>query len=169
MLTRTSRYQEGLNALVKEVAQRIPPLTRQVITQGTYEFHGYGTQKGYVVLMVTENPFKPKRAQALLTQVSRDFSATIPASQIQTAKEGEIKWPELDKFQKQASSGELSNIEKVQKELDETKIVMHKTVESMLQRGEKLDDLVAKSDQLSSMSKGFYKTAKQQNSCCLVM
>lgn len=119
--------------------------------------------------MVTENPFKSKRAQALLTQVSRDFSAAIPASQIQAAKEGEIKWAELDKFHKQASSGEMSNIEKVQKELDETKIVMHKTVESMLQRGEKLDDLVAKSDQLSSMSKGFYKTAKQQNSCCLVM
>lgn len=46
---------------------------------------------------------------------------------------------------------------RVQQELDETKIVLHKTMESLLQRGEKLDDLVSKSDQLSSQSKVFYK------------
>ena len=36
----------------------------------------------------------------------------------------------------------------------------HKTMESLLQRGEKLDDLVARSDALSAQSKLFYKTAK---------
>lgn len=56
---------------------------------------------------------------------------------------------------------------RVQKELDETKIVLHKTMESLLARGEKLDDLVAKSDELSSASKTFYKTAKKTNSCCV--
>jgi hypothetical protein len=45
---------------------------------------------------------------------------------------------------------------KIQKELDETKIVLHKTIESVLQRGEKIDDLVAKSDGLSAQSKMFY-------------
>lgn len=46
---------------------------------------------------------------------------------------------------------------KIQKELDETKIVLHKTIESVLQRGEKIDDLVAKSDGLSAQSKMFYR------------
>ena len=31
---------------------------------------------------------------------------------------------------------------KVQNELDETKIILHSTIEAVLQRGEKLDDLV---------------------------
>lgn len=35
-------------------------------------------------------------------------------------------------------------IMKVQQELDETKIILHKTMESLMQRGEKLDDLVAR-------------------------
>lgn len=48
---------------------------------------------------------------------------------------------------------------KIQKELDETKIVLHKTIESVLQRGEKIDDLVAKSDGLSAQSKMFYRMA----------
>lgn len=42
---------------------------------------------------------------------------------------------------------------KIQKELDETKIVLHKTIESVLERGEKIDTLVSKSNDLSSQSK----------------
>jgi synaptobrevin family protein YKT6 len=45
---------------------------------------------------------------------------------------------------------------KIQQELDETKIVLHKTIESVLERGEKIDSLVAKSDGLSAQSKMFY-------------
>ena len=79
---------------------------------------------------------------------------------------------------------------KIQKELDETKIVLHKTIESVLERGEKIDSLVEKSDGLSAQSKMFYskhlahvircgmnvlltslsiEQAKQQNSCCIIM
>lgn len=79
---------------------------------------------------------------------------------------------------------------KVQAELDETKVVLHKTIESVLERGEKLDNLVERSNALSAQSKMFYKTAKkvssiassfvfpsfvvlmsrlQQNSCCVLM
>ena len=45
---------------------------------------------------------------------------------------------------------------RIQKELDETKIVLHKTIESVLERGEKIDSLVEKSDGLSAQSKMFY-------------
>lgn len=45
----------------------------------------------------------------------------------------------------------------------------HGTIESVLQRGEKLDDLVAKSEDLGLQSKTFYKTAKKTNACCSYM
>eukprot|EP00112_Aurelia_sp_Birch-Aquarium-sp1_P005602 Seg164.16 transcript_id=Seg164.16/GoldUCD/mRNA.D3Y31 product="Synaptobrevin YKT6" protein_id=Seg164.16/GoldUCD/D3Y31 len=41
-----------------------------------------------------------------------------------------------------------------------------KEQEQVLQRGEKLDDLVTKSEGLSSSSKAFYTTARKTNSCC---
>lgn len=44
-----------------------------------------------------------------------------------------------------------------------------KTIDNVLERGEKLDDLVSKSQDLSSQSKVFYKQAKKTNSCCVVM
>ena len=40
---------------------------------------------------------------------------------------------------------------------------------SVLQRGEKLEDLVERSGELSAQSKLFYKQAKRANSCCVVI
>lgn len=45
----------------------------------------------------------------------------------------------------------------------------HKTIESVLARGEHLDSLVERSETLQASSKMFYKSAKKQNSCCVVM
>ena len=39
--------------------------------------------------------------------------------------------------------------------------LQHKTIESVLERGEKLDNLVERSNALSAQSKMFYKTAKK--------
>lgn len=55
---------------------------------------------------------------------------------------------------------------RMQDDLDETKIILRNTIEQVLERGEKLDDLVSKSEDLSAQSKAFYKTAKKTNSCC---
>ena len=67
--------------------------------------------------------------------------------------------PELKEYlTKYQDPQQADSILKIQKELDETKIVLHKTIESVLQRGEKIDDLVAKSDGLSAQSKMFYRT-----------
>ena len=74
---------------------------------------------------------------------------------------------------------------RVQNDLDDTKIVLvsrvwttgggitfinkgifslifsqHETIEQLLERGEKLDDLVQKTDKLSGTSKAFYKEVK---------
>jgi synaptobrevin family protein YKT6 len=52
---------------------------------------------------------------------------------------------------------------------DETKIVLHQTIDSVLRRGEKLDALVDKSNDLSLASQMFYKQARKTNSCCRFM
>jgi len=59
-------------------------------------------------------------------------------------------------------------ITKVNKELDKTIKIMSETVESILERGEKIEDLVNKSSELSLHSKIFYKTASDQNKCCII-
>lgn len=58
---------------------------------------------------------------------------------------------------------------KIQRDLDDTKVVLHQTIESMLERGEKLENLVDKSNDLSMASQMFMKQAKKTNSCCRLM
>ncbi len=54
----------------------------------------------------------------------------------------------------------------LQEEVEETKVVLHNTIQSVLERGEKLDDLVEKSESLSAQSKLFYTQARKMNKCC---
>jgi synaptobrevin family protein YKT6 len=49
-----------------------------------------------------------------------------------------------------------------------TNAYRYKTIDSLLDRGCKLDDLVNRSDDLTARSKVFYDTAKSTNSCCIV-
>ena len=43
---------------------------------------------------------------------------------------------------------------------------MHQNIEELLARGETLESLMEKSDDLSSSSVKFYTTAKRNNQCC---
>ena len=64
---------------------------------------------------------------------------------------------------------QADKLTKIQKDLDETKITLHQTIESVLQRGEKLENLVDKSQDLSMASQMFYKQARKNNQCCKLM
>ena len=44
-----------------------------------------------------------------------------------------------------------------------------RTIDSILERGAKLDTLVDQSEDLSRQSKMFYKQAKKTNSCCVIL
>lgn len=64
---------------------------------------------------------------------------------------------------------QADKLSKIQKDLDETKVILHETIDSMLARGEKLENLVDKSNDLSMASQMFYKQARKTNSCCRMM
>lgn len=72
----------------------------------------------------------------------------------------------LVQFQDPSQADQLTRI---MNELEQTKLVLHETIEAALQRGQKIDDLIVKSNDLSGSSKMFYKTAKKQNQCCTFM
>lgn len=109
-------------------------------------------------------------AHQLLSKIVDEFLAKYPRSAWAGTDAAALPFPALREYvQKYQDPQQADSIMKIQKELDETKIVLHKTIESVLERGEKIDSLVAKSDGLSAQSKMFYTQAKKQNSCCVVM
>lgn len=141
-----------------------------------YAYHVSSRRGGLCAVAVTDFNYNERVAQAMLTKVLDAFSAKYPESAYQNLPSkprgtpAPLPLPELKEYiTKYQRPEDIDPILQMQVELEETKGILHKTVEQVLDRGEKLDSLVAKSDQLSSQSKMFYTQAKKQNSCCTVM
>lgn len=122
--------------------------------------------------MITDDEYPTIVAHRVLSKIVDEFVSKYPRTAYANFTKGspQMSFPELKQYIAQYQDpAQADSIVKIQKELDETKIVLHKTIESVLERGEKIDNLVAKSDGLSAQSKMFYTQAKKQNSCCVVM
>ena len=121
-----------------------------------YTFHVYGRTEGVAGVIMSDHEYPALVAHQLLSKVVDEFLSKYPRSAFANSNPT-LAFPELkDYIMKYQDPQQADSIMKIQKELDETKIVLHKTIESVLQRGEKIDDLVAKSDGLSAQSKMFY-------------
>ena len=151
----------------KDMFQYIFSGERQSVKEGEYMCHAYVRSDSLVGLCVSDHEYPNRVAHTLLTKILEDFTAQVPRSQWTEGKEvAGFAGPldvHLKKFQNPVEADPMM---KVQNELDETKIILHNTIEAVLSRGEKLDDLVDKSEGLSLQSKTFYKTARKTNSCC---
>lgn len=129
--------------------------------------HVYVRADNLAGVLIADHEYPQRVAHTLLTKVLDDFTAKIPASLWPTGSEDSIEFPTLRAYlAKYQDPREGDALTKIQDDLDETKIILRNTIEAVLDRGEKLDDLVEKSAQLSYQSKAFYKTAKKTNACC---
>jgi len=182
--------QDVMAFMSKTVAERTPPTQRQSVQENSYVAHVHArpASDGIVGVIVTDTEYPTRVVFSLLNKVLDEFVLKVPktsySSQVSAITTGSQAAPTgkgtllasdsvfpqaQDYLKRYQDPRQADTIMKVQQELDETKIVLHKTIDSVLQRGEDLDKLVEKSATLSSSSKQFYKTAKKQNSCCVVM
>lgn len=140
---------------------------RQSVKEGEYMCHAYVRSDSLVGLCFSDHEYPNRVAHTLLTKILEDFAAQVPRSQWPEGKEVTGFSGPLDvHLKKYQDPVQADPMMKVQTELDETKIILHNTIEAVLNRGEKLDDLVDKSEGLSLQSKTFYKTARKTNACC---
>lgn len=121
-----------------------------------YTFHAYGRTEGVAGIIISDPDYPALVAHQLLSKVVDEFLSRYPRSSFANSNPT-LDFPQLKEYiVKYQDPQQADSIMKIQKELDETKIVLHKTIESVLERGEKIDSLVEKSDGLSAQSKMFY-------------
>eukprot|EP00979_Chaetoceros_neogracilis_P014057 scaffold4399_cov267-Chaetoceros_neogracile.AAC.8 len=160
---------EMLTFFSKTFTKRTQSGQRQSITHESYVVHCYVRSDGLAGAVTTDLEYPSRVAFVLLTQVLDEFTnahgtvwrdATEPYSMMFEPLEGY-----LVKYQDPAAADKVT---KIQKDLDDTTQILHKTIDSVLERGVKLDNLVERSDDLSRQSKMFYKQAKKTNACCVI-
>ncbi|KAH9500090.1 palmitoyltransferase [Bulinus truncatus] len=135
-----------------------------------YICHVYVRNDNLSGVVIADLEYPQRVAHTLINKVLDEFQEKCPKSQWSSVKENEASFPQLPELlQKYQNPREADAMTKIQSELDETKIILHNTIEAVLQRGEKLDDLVEKSEGLTQQSKTFYITAKKTNQCCTLL
>eukprot|EP00252_Welwitschia_mirabilis_P002188 TRINITY_DN12090_c0_g1_i2.p1 TRINITY_DN12090_c0_g1~~TRINITY_DN12090_c0_g1_i2.p1 ORF type:complete len:233 (-),score=35.72 TRINITY_DN12090_c0_g1_i2:312-1010(-) len=183
----------------RTIAKRTPPGQRQSVQQDEYKVHCYNKNGLCVVAFMDHHypvrsafslinksivAFGEKYYYAcpcahvygfwiiadIRLLIIEEYVKTFGESWRTVQSDSSQSWPYLNealtKFQDPAEADKLL---KIQKDLDETKIILHKTIDSVLARGEKLDSLVEKSTDLSMASQMFYKQAKKTNQCCTLL
>lgn len=134
----------------KMVIGRMELATRTSVKEQNYICHAYTKVDNLAVAIITDEEYPPKVAHTLTLQILEEF----PQVNLEEY---------LKKYQDPKNADAIMRL---QADLEETKIILHNSITNILKRGEKLDDLVAKSEDLSSQSKLFYKTARKTNQCC---
>ena len=180
--------QDMMAFMAKTVSERTQPMQRQSVQENNFTAHVHArpAADGVSGVLVSDSEYPVRVAYSLLGKVLEEFLIKLPKSiwqaqarqlaasgQIPSKGEGIVRMSEFpyaqDYLARYQDPRQADTILRVQQELDDTKIVLHNTIDSVLQRGEDLDKLVEKSGSLSQQSKMFYKSARKQNSCCGIM
>ncbi|CAD6188536.1 unnamed protein product [Caenorhabditis auriculariae] len=163
--------QEFMQFTGKLLVERSGLGARSSVKENEYLCHCYVRNDGLGAVCVTDAEYQARVAMSCLSRVLDDFTSKVSAvqwPQIKSDKDCTYNGlPEL--LAKWQNPRDADPMTRVQEEVEETKIVMHNTIQSVLDRGEKLDDLVKKSENLSDQSKLFYTQARKMNKCCNYM
>ncbi|XP_031310460.1 synaptobrevin homolog YKT6 isoform X1 [Camelus dromedarius] len=156
-----SSVQEFMTFTSQLIVERSAKGSRASVKEQEYLCHVYVRNDSLAGVVVADNEYPSRVAFSLLEKVLDDFSKQVDRIDWPVGSPATIEYTGLDThLSRYQNPREADPMTKVQAELDETKIILHNTMESLLERGEKLDDLVSKSEVLGIQSKAFYKTSR---------
>lgn len=160
--------------LSRTVAKRVGGGTRAQIIQNGNAIFAHSTVDGLVFIAVTDIEYNMRVAFSLLGDLAPLFQQTFRGKYdgvTADTPDNFLPWQHLDEtLVKYQNPEEEDKILRMKRDIDETKILMYTAIEDLLDRGQKIDDLVTQSEDLSYASKTFYSQAKQTNAgCCTVM
>eukprot|EP00828_Plagiopyla_frontata_P006497 TRINITY_DN12845_c0_g1_i1.p3 TRINITY_DN12845_c0_g1~~TRINITY_DN12845_c0_g1_i1.p3 ORF type:complete len:194 (+),score=44.97 TRINITY_DN12845_c0_g1_i1:71-583(+) len=120
------------------------------------------------VVVMTDNEYPAKSAFLIINEIKENFfKAYNPMQLSQITIDTNLEFKHLDiMISKYQNPAEVDKLLKLETTLKETKEIVVKTMEDLIQRGEDLDKLMEKSKDISTSSYTFYKNARKANSRC---
>ncbi|XP_059263518.1 synaptobrevin homolog YKT6-like [Mustela nigripes] len=165
-----SSVQEFMTFTSQRIAERSAKGSRASVKEQEYLCHVYVRNDNLAGVVIADSEYPSRVAFTWLEKVLDEFSKHVDRIEWPVGSPASIHYTALDDYlSRYQNPREADPMTKVQAERDETKIILHNTMESLLEPGERLDDLVSKSEVLGTQSKAFYKTARKQNSCCAIL
>lgn len=143
---------------------------RQSIDHEEYVVHIWLRGDGLGGVAVCDKEYPQRVAFTALNQLLTEFTDVHRDEWPMVREDVALPFSKLDEaiveFQDPAKADKLT---KIHEDLEKTISVVHKTIDSVLDRGTKLENLVKQSEDLGAQSKLFYNQAASANRCCVLM
>lgn len=161
---------EFIRFFCRTFIQRTSPGKRQSVEHENYMVHCYLRSDGLGCVTASVRDYNSRIIFTMMSQLVEKFATEYKSEIAKINIDASLAFEPLnDAIVKYQNPVEADKITKIQKDLDETIDIVHKTIDSVLDRGEKLDNLVKQSADLSTQSQLFYNSAAAQNKCCVIL
>ncbi|XP_048758004.1 vesicle-associated membrane protein 7-like [Ostrea edulis] len=152
--------------LVQSVLSNIPTRNdgKTTYQSESYSFHCV-IENGMIYLCAANVDFGKKQPYAFLAEIKRKFqSGTLAMKAVSAGSHeldsefGFVMAQDMEKFSK---PGAGDHVTALRSQVDDVKNVMTQNIERVLDRGERLENLIDKTEELEASSSQFQKTAKK--------
>jgi len=167
-----SRVEEFLKFGSRIVATRTTLGTRQIVTMpGDFPYQSYVYRRvdGLCCVVIADEEYPKLSAFQICNKVLAEFDRV-----------GNAAWKAVDKdhdggkpcdwlmaiLELSQDPKEVDKLAAIQRKLDDITVIMQQNIEKCLERGENLNSLMDKAEDLSASSKLFLKDTEKLNSCC---
>jgi synaptobrevin family protein YKT6 len=173
----TRRYvREFIIFTSREITKRItnrPTCTSHTIkdTDINVNFYSFKSPNGYSIVLLTIHDYNQRIAFELLDKINNLLCEQFNNEIIKINNNTDVN-VHIDTinnlFTKYQNPNEVDKILIVKDKLDDVKELMIQNIDKLLIRGEKIEDLIEQSNDLSNISKGFSRETKKLNRCCII-
>eukprot|EP00126_Sphaerothecum_destruens_P004076 Sdes_comp17975_c0_seq2m7231 len=123
---------EFMTFISKTLAERTCAGNRQTVEENEYHCHVHARSDNLAAVLISDKDYPTRVAFSLITKLIEEFIATFPRNLwgSPSSKPKDFPFPPLREYLiKYQDPTKADNLAKVQAELDETKIILHKTIE----------------------------------------
>jgi hypothetical protein len=115
-------------------------------------------KKDYIYCIVTHNYF----SMTIIKKIMDELNSALYLEVV------DLKYV-VEKYEDMETNVKRDKVAEIQDELNETVDVLKISMEKLLSRGETLEELIEKTENLREVSFKFQKQARKLNSCCMIL
>ncbi|XP_067133438.1 vesicle-associated membrane protein 7-like [Centruroides vittatus] len=137
--------------------------TKTSYTSNDYMYHVL-VEDGLVYICATNVEFGRRLPYAYLIEIKRRFSNSSLIARARYASERELDrdfGPVMEEQMIRFSTGEGDQVMQLQSQVDGVMGIMTQNIEKIIERGDKIDDLLNKTEELGVSSMQFHSTSRQ--------
>ncbi|KAK6588762.1 hypothetical protein RS030_2206 [Cryptosporidium xiaoi] len=158
---------EILTFIVKSITPKLDVGKREIISHDKFLIFSFKWVDGTTILIACDREYPSRSAFSCINELYSDLYKSYLNIEISDIKE-QIHIKEMQDYLKKYKNPLFSDaIFESQMKVEKASEAMHISLRSLLDRGENLDILLQKSQDLSDYSKKLFKTSKKTNKSCL--